>query len=69
MPHDVRIEEGKRGKAPGEAEAGDWRELVDMVADDISRIDLAHAWRPFSSLECGRPEGPPLSRVGPHTGR
>ena len=30
---------------------------------DITRMDLALLWRPFSSIDCGHPQGPPLSRV------
>ena len=63
MPHNVRIEESKRDGGPEETETEDWREVVDMVADDITRMDLARPWRPFSSINSGGAQGPPLLRV------
>lgn len=68
LPHNVRIEEGKRAGAPGAAETECWREVVDMVAPDATRMDLAQPWRPCSSIASGIPEGPPLSRVRTPTG-
>ena len=68
LPHNVRAEEGKRAGAPGAAEMECWREVVDMVAPDATRVDLAQPWRPCSSISSGSPEGPPLSRVGFVTG-
>ena len=65
LPHALHVQEGGRCEAPGEPEMEDWRSAVDMVADDVTRTDLSAPWRPFSSIDCGRPEGKPLSRVCP----
>lgn len=63
LPHNVRVEEVKRAGALGAAEMEGWREVVDMVAPDATRMDLAQPWRPCSSISSGSPEGPPLSKV------
>ena len=68
LPHTVRIEEGKRAGGPGVTEVERWCEVVDMVAGDATRMDLAQPWRPFSTLAPGSPQGPPLSRVWTATG-
>ena len=65
LPHALHIQEGRRCEGPGEPEMEDWRSVVDMVADDVTRTDLSAPWRPFSSINCGRPEGRPFSRVCP----
>ena len=63
LPHNVRIEESKRAGGLEDSEIEGWREVVDMVAADITRVDLAQTWRPCSTIASGSPEGPPLSRV------
>ena len=68
LPHNVRVEEAKRAGAPGAAEMEGWREVVDLVAPDATRMDLAQPWRLCSSISSGSPEGPPLSKVGTVTG-
>ena len=63
LPQNVRIEESKRAGGVEDSEIEGWREVVDMVAPDATRMDLAQPWRPCSSIASGCPEGPPLSRV------
>ena len=65
LPHALHVQEAGRSEGPNEPEMGDWRKVVDMLADDITRTDLSATWRPFSRIDCGHPEGKPLSRVCP----
>lgn len=65
LPHALHVQEAGRSEGPGELEMEDWRKVVDMVADDITRTDLSATWRPFSRIDCGNSEGRPLSRVCP----
>ena len=63
LPHALHVQEGRRAEGPGEPEMEDWRNVVDMVAEDITRTNLSATWRPFSRIDCGHTEGRPLSRV------
>ena len=65
LPHALHVQEGGRCEGPREPEMEEWRGVVDMVAGDITRTDLSAPWRPFCRIDCGRPEGRPLSRVCP----
>ena len=65
LPHALHVQEAGRSEGLGEPEMEDWQKVVDMVADDITRTDLSATWRHFSRIDCGHPEGKPLSRVCP----
>ncbi len=39
------------------------RGLMEMVKDDVTRIDFAQPWRPFTYIVDGEPQGDALSKV------
>lgn len=63
-PYHVRVNAIARQGPPDSGEAEALRQVMDMVRDDITRTDFTLAWRSFTAILDGQPQGPPLSKVG-----
>ncbi len=63
MPFHVRVNQSARQGLPDEAEVRELRGLMDMVKDDVMRINFLEPWRPFTHIVDGQAQGTALSKV------
>ncbi|BDA42520.1 probable histone H2A deubiquitinase MYSM1 at C-terminar half [Coccomyxa sp. Obi] len=63
VPFHVRVNQSARQGLPDEAEVRELRGLMDMVKDDVMRINFLEPWRPFTHIVDGQAQGAALSKV------
>lgn len=62
-PFHVRVNQSARQALPDKAEVDALRGLMEMVKDDVTRIDFMQLWRPFTCIVDGQAQGDALSKV------
>ena len=62
-PYAVRHAVQPLAALPGPGLVAELRAVVDLMAGDVARADLAGLWRPFAAIEAGAAAGGPLTRV------